>query len=132
MNERLRELRKKLKLTQKELSEKIGCSYRALQNYEANLREVPSKIIKLLNARLSINSQWFLTGEGEIFDKHISCGSKTDINQYNEMASLGEGVIMLTKIHAAKNRTHYDNMIKYLKRTVDIVEIEERSDSDKK
>jgi hypothetical protein len=64
--------------------------------------------------------------------KSICGGLKQDINHDIVSDSLGDGVIMLTKIHAAKNRTHYDNTIKYLKRTADIVEMEERKDSEKK
>jgi len=67
MNERLKILRERLGLTQKEIAEKIRISLRAWQNYELGLRKIPSEVIKALYEHLGINPTWLLTGKGPMF-----------------------------------------------------------------
>ena len=64
MNERLKKIRENLKLTQKEIAEKVGISLRAWQNYELGLRKVPTNLVKTLYEQLGVNPIWLLSGEG--------------------------------------------------------------------
>ena len=65
--DRIRILRKALSLTQSEFAKSIGISSSYLSEIEANKCQ-PSKIIYIaIELRWSINSDWLLTGEGEMF-----------------------------------------------------------------
>ena len=67
MNERIKEVREHLGLTQKELAGKLGIAFRSLQNYESTSRKIPSDMIKELYTQFSVNPVWLLTGEGSMY-----------------------------------------------------------------
>jgi len=64
----LKELRKALKFSVKRLSEEIGLPESTLWGYEGGKRipsiELPMKLTKKLN----VNANWFLTGNGPMFN----------------------------------------------------------------
>jgi len=131
IGERLKEYRKIKGYKVVKFSNILNISQGSLSGLENNKSKPSADTLANLVLHTDINIKWLLTGNGEVFDNTISGGLKQDINQDIVSDSLGDGVRMLTKIHAAKNRTHYDNTIKYLKCTADIVEMEERKDSEK-
>ena len=62
---RIREAREYLGLSQKAISEKLGCSHQAWQGYEAGNNLPGGKILHRLNI-LGISIDWLLTGRGAI------------------------------------------------------------------
>lgn len=67
MNERIKELRKALNLTQSDFGEKIGVKGNTITNYESGLR-IPSDAVVLSICRdFNVNLNWLRTGEGEMF-----------------------------------------------------------------
>lgn len=67
INERVKELRKSLGLTQVEFGEKIAVAQGYLTNIESGRREVTEKIIKLICATFNVDYFWLTTGEGQMF-----------------------------------------------------------------
>lgn len=67
MNKRIKELRKALKLTQKDFSEKIGIKQSTASYLEKPYSTVTEKNIKIICSQFSVNEHWFRTGEGEMF-----------------------------------------------------------------
>ena len=67
VNERLALARKTLKLTQRELAEKLSVAPGFLASMEIGDRKVNPRIMKLVSAIYNINLQWLETGEGEMF-----------------------------------------------------------------
>lgn len=67
LNERIREVRKALKLSQKELAGKIGISQRAVSWGEQPGNNVPDSTIKSLCIILHVNESWLRTGNGSMF-----------------------------------------------------------------
>ena len=65
---RIKEIREFLGLSQKAISEKLGCSYQAWQGYEAGNNLPGGKILQRLNI-LGVSIDWLLTGQGAIADK---------------------------------------------------------------
>ena len=95
MNERLKILRKKLGLTQKQFADMIGITTRSLQNYEANLRKIPGDVIKNICEKMSVNPSWFLMGEGEMFkdkDKDIRNENPSEPVDYSLLEEVISGV----------------------------------------
>ncbi|WP_317853959.1 helix-turn-helix transcriptional regulator [Chakrabartyella piscis] len=71
VNDRIKELRIKLQLTQEEFGEKIGLSKSGISNIENGTRNVSSRHIKLICNIFNANESWLVTGidDGEKFQK---------------------------------------------------------------
>lgn len=63
---RIREIRKQEGASQAEFASRLDVSLSALKAYELNDREPPSTFLLRLNAELSIEPTWLLTGAGSI------------------------------------------------------------------
>ena len=68
MKERLKELRKKLHLTQRELAEKIGVSLTQISDWERGRFALSSARIAQICAALHVRREWFETGEGDVLE----------------------------------------------------------------
>lgn len=69
MNERLKQLRDHLELTQEEFGKRIGSARNTIANYETGNR-VPSNAILLSICReFNVNETWLRTGNGEMFNE---------------------------------------------------------------
>lgn len=68
MNERLKELRKHLHLTQRELAEKIGVSTSHVGDWECGRYKLTPARIAQICAALNVRREWFETGEGDVLE----------------------------------------------------------------
>ena len=64
---RLKLFRNLLGFSQKELAQIIGFSQRAVSHWEKAESDIPTVALKKLKAKLGLNIDWLLTGEGEPF-----------------------------------------------------------------
>jgi len=67
VHERLALARKTLKLTQREIAEKISVAPGFVASMETGDRKVNPRIMKLISSSFNVNLQWLETGEGEMF-----------------------------------------------------------------
>lgn len=67
MNQRIRELRKTLALSQKEFAEKIGLKQNAISYMEKSGSTVTETNIKIICSQFSVNEHWLRTGCGKMF-----------------------------------------------------------------
>lgn len=67
MNNRLKELRVALNLTQTEFGERIGLSRSAVAAYEGGNATLKESIIKLICNTYNVDYFWFTEGKGEMF-----------------------------------------------------------------
>ena len=67
MNKRIKEIRKSLKLSQKEFGEQLGVSRDVIANIEYGRVEPQPLFVKHLCSTFNVNPIWLETGEGEIF-----------------------------------------------------------------
>ena len=67
MNERLKELRKSLGLTQQEFAERLGIKRNAVTNYEVGRNAPADMVISLICREFGVNEEWLRTGEGPQF-----------------------------------------------------------------
>lgn len=68
MQERIKELRTALSLTQQEFADKIGVKRGAIANYEVGRNEPTDSVITLICLKFHVNEEWLRTGNGEIFE----------------------------------------------------------------
>lgn len=67
INERIKESRSVLGLTQVKFAERIAISSSYLADIENNKKTASERIIRLLSAEFKINDQWLRTGKGTMF-----------------------------------------------------------------
>ena len=82
--ERLKKVRNKLGLTQKELAEKIGLLWYQIKDIEIGKVKIHKSIAKLLYYEIGVNPQWLLTGEGEMFTQSSRGSSAADAAAEND------------------------------------------------
>ncbi len=66
MNNRIRELRKSLQLSQKEFAERIGLKQNAISYMEKSGATVTEQNIKAICSEFNVNESWLRTGEGDM------------------------------------------------------------------
>ena len=67
MNERIRELRKALGLSQRAFAERIGLKQNAISYLEKSGSTVTEQNIKTICSQFSVNEHWLRTGSGSMF-----------------------------------------------------------------
>jgi len=67
MKERIRAIRKALKLNQKEFAQRLGMKSTALSMIELGDNTLTEKNIKLICMTFSVDENWLRTGKGEMF-----------------------------------------------------------------
>jgi len=97
INQRIKELREKLKLNQREFSKLLSLSGGYIAGIEVNLRKVNDRLIKLIISQFGVNEDWLRLGKGDIFSK-----KKTDektvriLSLYNDLPSHFQAVVLGT------------------------------------
>jgi len=71
INRRIKELREKLGLNQREFSKLLSLSGGYIAGIEVNLRKVNDRLVKLIISQFGVNEAWLRQGKGEIFSKKI-------------------------------------------------------------
>lgn len=67
MQNRIKEVRKQLKLTQAEFGERIGVKGNTITGYETGLRSPSDAVITSICREFHVSETWLRTGEGEMF-----------------------------------------------------------------
>lgn len=67
MDKRLKELRNRLGLTQKEFGEKIGVTNFTISDIEKGKRTLTDRNMNLICEKYNVNKEWLETGSGEMF-----------------------------------------------------------------
>lgn len=66
MNQRIKQLRLSLGLTQQEFADKLGIKRGAIANYELGRNEPIDAVVTLICKTFDVNEQWLRTGEGKM------------------------------------------------------------------
>lgn len=77
LNERIKEVRKHFKLSQKDFAKELGISQRALSWGEQPNNNVPDSTIKALCVIFHVNEEWLRNGKGDMLQSDCF-----DLNQY--------------------------------------------------
>ena len=67
MNERIKELRKKLKLTQQEFADALSIKRNTVATYEMGRNEPIDAVIALICKTFNVNEEWLRSGTGDMF-----------------------------------------------------------------
>lgn len=69
MKERIKELRKKLGLTQQNLADRLGVKRNTVGQWEVGINPLTDQTIVSICREFNVNEKWLRTGEGEPFIK---------------------------------------------------------------
>jgi transcriptional regulator with XRE-family HTH domain len=75
INQRIKQVRSELNISQNEFSKKIFISQSSLGEIETGIRNVNDRIIQLVCSQFNVNKDWIKNGRGTMFDVE-----KPDIN----------------------------------------------------
>lgn len=67
MNERIRNLRRELDLTQQEFADRIGIKRNTIAMYETGRNAPIDAVISLICKTFNVNENWLRNGEGDMF-----------------------------------------------------------------
>lgn len=77
MNTRLKELRKKEDLSQKEFGDKIFLSQYQISLLESGKRNITDRVIDTICKEFKVNREWFKYGKGEMY---LDCLKDMDVD----------------------------------------------------
>lgn len=103
MNERIKALRKKLKLTQQEFADELKISRGNIGAYEVGKNAPSDAVISLICKTFHVNEDWLRNGTGEIFE---------------EVPDEDEAAAYVSSLLDAENDSFYE-IIKEIMRTFD-------------
>ena len=67
IKDRLKYVRKDLRMSQEEFGKKVGLSQSQIACYETGYRELPERSLDAICKEHNINKKWMLTGNGDIY-----------------------------------------------------------------
>lgn len=67
LNERIKELRRTLNLTQQEFADRIGVKRNTVATYEGGRNTPIDSVVSLICREFNVNEEWLRTGQGEMF-----------------------------------------------------------------
>jgi len=85
INERIKEVRLALKKSQREFAKSVYVSNGYLSEIEAGHKEVKAQLIHFITNVFSVNSNWLLNGEGNMFNTTTEEKMERIVNVFNEL-----------------------------------------------
>ena len=69
MNERIKQLRKVLDLTQQKFADKLGVKRNTVGQWECGINALTDRVIFSICREFDVSEEWLRTGEGEMFEQ---------------------------------------------------------------
>lgn len=69
MNERIKQLRKALDLTQQKFADKLGVKRNTVGQWECGINAITDRVIFSICREFDVSEEWLRTGEGEMFEQ---------------------------------------------------------------
>lgn len=89
----LKAIKKSLALTTNELSDKLNIPARTIGSYERKENLCSAQLVTELCQKLNINANWFVTGQGEMFNAQEFGTIKNDLRREVLQILKDEGLI---------------------------------------
>ena len=94
MSRRIRDIRKKLGLTQSDFGRKIGIEGGSLSMIERGINSLTEQNIKLICSIYNVNEDWLRTGNGEMFNSELIPGGKELLAAYEKLLPINRKLIL--------------------------------------
>ncbi len=113
INDRVREVRNALTLTQKDFGQRLAIAQSYLTNIETGKREVTEKIQKLVCLQFNVNEDWLRDGQGEMFRQDTASVVEQLTREYSLDAidrAIVEGFLQLDHAQRAVIKKYIENV----------------------
>lgn len=123
VKERIKQVRKVLKLSQKEISERIGIARTYWTSLENGNRDITGKILMSLLVTFDISADWLLTGKNSMFSHYnVDDPYLIDFEKESDLyyLSIVAVVELMETLTGQSPHLQYDT---YLKEVVDVVHL---------
>lgn len=110
IGERIREKRKELGLTQKQLADKLGVRYQTVQAWELNARNPKPETVKKFAEALDVSANWLIYGEGDP-DQISLLDLDAFEGELKKAVRKGNGVVELSESSAKKILDDLQNIL---------------------
>ena len=130
--DRLKELRKELKLSQDEFAKKLNIGRSSIANYESGARAPISSVIALICKTWNVNESWLRNGEGKMF---VEVSRNDELQKLIENSLKDEDGEIKRRFATAILKLDHKQIeacTKWIKETFDLVEREKTTYSDSK
>ena len=107
VSERIKQVRKALKMSQVEFAKAIFISSGYIAELECEHRRVNDRIIHLISLTFGVNEKWLKDGEGEMFFKTPNEKLKRMISLFNELPPNFQDYVMTQieqLLHVARDK----------------------------
>lgn len=111
MNERLKILRKFLRLTQQEFADKLGIKRNTVATYEAGKSNPSDAAVLLICREFNVNEGWLRTGAGEMFNP----APENELEALAEKYDLSSGAYVLIEKFLNLKKEQQDVIISFVK-----------------
>ena len=92
ISEQLKLIRAQTGMSQQQFGSKLNVSAATIASVENGSRDMPKNLMRTLVRELSINANWLLTGEGEMFRADTPSTEDANESLSTEVASPGDGI----------------------------------------
>jgi DNA-binding helix-turn-helix protein len=115
INDRIKQVRKSLKLNQADFGEQVALAQTYLSQIERGDREVTEKILKLVCLQFNVSERWLRTGEGSMFEE----SSDSLISQLCEKYKLDNMAHIILKTFVAMPQNERDTVMNFARRVAE-------------
>ncbi len=114
MNERIKELRKKLGLTLEKFGDRVGVTKVAISNIEKGNRNVTEQMFKSVCREFNVNEEWLRNGSGDMFNEP----SYFNLDEFLAEKGASELEVELTKAYFSIDPEIRHSMLKTFKELI--------------
>ena len=114
MNERVKELRKALHLSQSQFGEVVGVSNTAISKIEQHENKLTEQMIKIICSQFKVNHEWLVYGTGEMFREFPT----TLLDQLSEEFDLDELEKQLIKSFISLEKDQRQTITQFLQNAI--------------
>lgn len=112
MNERIKQLRKTLDLTQKTFAERIGSKQNTVATYEMGRNNPSDPIIHSICREFNVNEEWLRHGTGDMFQEQ----STLSLDDYAAAHHLTDIEIKILRLYMELDEATRKNLLDMLKK----------------
>ncbi|MCL2800677.1 MAG: helix-turn-helix domain-containing protein [Treponema sp.] len=94
ISQRIKHIRKTLKLTQQDFANDLKISQSHAGAMELGTRKIPERIIKIICFTYNINENWLKAGKGEMFKKSHDLKLEEAIKNFNKLDDLLQDYVL--------------------------------------
>lgn len=108
--ERLKQVRNTLELTQIKFAERIGIAPSYLAEMELGKKRFNDRTIRLINMEFSVNEHWLRTGEGTMYNEESDVNLAKAISLFKSLTTSHQGIV-LDLLNALTDLQNTENII---------------------